>query len=155
MLSTALPAHEALGAIGGWGNDSYVSYRSDDRLCVAAHLVGDTDADTDVLHDALVTWAGQRPGDTDTEVDRTDSEIAITVCDPGTDVDQQVPDDEAVTQLFGRSQDITFLVGDGQEPAEAECLANGLYTAFPVAVFQSQPLPDEVSELVADLVANC
>lgn len=155
MLSTVSPAHEALAAIGGWGNDSYVSYRTDDRLCVAAHLVGDTDADTDALHDALVIWAEQRPADTDAEVDRTDSVIAITVCDPGTDVDQEVPGDDAVTQLFGRSQDITFLVGDGQDPAEAECLADGLYTAFPVEVFQTQPLPTEVSELVSQLVADC
>ena len=155
MLSTALPAPEALDAIGGWGNDNYVSYRTDDRLCVAARLVGDTDADTDDLYEALAAWADQRPAEAEAAVDRTASAITLSVCDPGTDVDQVVPGDDAVTQLFGRSQDITFLVGDGQEPAEAECLANGLYTAFPVSAFQAEQLSDEVSETIADLVATC
>lgn len=155
MLSTALPAPEALGVIGGWGNDSYVSYRSGDRLCVAAHLVGDTDADTDVLHDALVTWAGERPDDADADVQRSGDEIRITVCDPGTEVDQDVPGDDAVSQLFGRSQDITFLVGDGQEPDSAECLADGLYTAFPVSVFQQEQLPEDVTALITELTTTC
>jgi hypothetical protein len=155
MLSTALPAPDALAAIAGWGNDGYVSYRSDDRLCVATHLVGDTDADTEVLHGALTTWAEQRPDAADTVVERSDDEIRITVCDPGTGIAQDVPDDDAVAQIFGRSQDITFLVGDGQDPASAECLADGLYTAFPVSVFQEEQLPAEVSALVAELSSSC
>jgi hypothetical protein len=155
MLSTSLPAPQALGVIGGWGNDSYVSYRSDDRLCVATHIVGDTEADTDVLHDAFVTWAGDRPEGTDALVERSQTEVSVMICDPGTDVEQDVPGDDAVAQLFGRSQDITFLVSDGQDPAAAECLADGLYTAFPVSVFQGDQIPDEVSDLISDLSTRC
>jgi hypothetical protein len=155
MLSTALPAPEALAAIAGWGNDEYVSYRDDDRLCVAAHLVGDTDADTEVLHEALSSWDEQRPEQADTAIKRSDGTIQITACDPGTDVAQDVPTDDAVAQIFGRSQDITFLVGDGQDPAAAECLADALYTAFPVSVFQEEQLPAEVSALVAELSSSC
>ncbi len=60
MLSFALDLDQAaeLAALQGWAGDSYVSYRLDDRLCVAANVMMDSAEDALLLDTGLQTALG-------------------------------------------------------------------------------------------------
>jgi hypothetical protein len=63
-------------AVDGWGGDVYVAWHDGDRSCVRAAFVGDSDADTTEIYDALKDWAGQQD---DAQVDMTEV-VTLTAC---------------------------------------------------------------------------
>src|SRR5262249_16931146 len=64
LLAQRLDLRTALDAVDGWGGDSYVSYRSQDRSCIRAAFQGDDPVETDQMEGALTGWADARPPDT-------------------------------------------------------------------------------------------
>ncbi len=57
LLGQELADAEVEEAVSGWGGDAYVAWQDGRRTCIRASFVGDTEADTEELTDALEEWA--------------------------------------------------------------------------------------------------
>ena len=64
-------------AVEGWGGDAYVVWTEGEQTCARANIVGDTDADTTEIADALNDWAETQP---DAEVAASADFVTFTAC---------------------------------------------------------------------------
>lgn len=153
MLSVGLPPNEALRAVDAAAADAYVAYRLDDQVCVdIAVAVADTAA-ADTLDVGFKAWAAARPAEAEASVERDAEAFNLHACDPGAGVDQTVPDETAIDQLFGRAADLGYFAQNGWSLEEATCVANGLYYEFTSE--QLLEFSTEVEEFFTDLDATC
>ena len=84
VLGERIDPFVALTATDGWGGDAYTSYEQDGRACIRVGVVGDTDADTAQLRDAMEQWvAAMPPGAASIEGDS--GGLLLQSCDPGKD----------------------------------------------------------------------
>jgi hypothetical protein len=74
----------ALDAADGWGGDAYTSFQQDGRSCTRIKFVGDTDADTSQIQDALQQWTAQMPAGAASVQSDGDGTL-LQSCDPGKD----------------------------------------------------------------------
>jgi len=129
LFSTGLPLHVALTASDGWGNDRYAVYELDGRVCVDVHLVADSSDDAGRMENALNGWAQARPIEADVLVGRNGNDLYATACDPGADVQQSLPTDEAVRQYLGRAEEIQYRADESGDAGLAECAAVAFFGA--------------------------
>lgn len=134
LFSTGLPANVALTASDGWGNDSYTVYILDGRVCVDAHFVADSPNDAERFESGLNGWAQARPDEADVLVGRDGTDLYATACDPGVDVQQSVPSEDAVQHYLARAQELQLRADSSGDPALAECVAVAFYGAYDVEV---------------------
>jgi hypothetical protein len=80
MLATRIDVRTALAAVTGWGGDSYVGFKADDKVCVRINITGDTATDTDELEAALIAWQATMPAGA-VEVQRKKAVITTTACE--------------------------------------------------------------------------
>jgi hypothetical protein len=132
LLSLGLPDHDALTAADGWGNDRYTAYLLDDRVCLDVHLVADSRADADRLENALNGWALSRPAAAGALVARTGTDLYASACDPGADVEQAVPTDDAVAHYMSRADELRLRANASGNTALAECVAVQFYSRHSV-----------------------
>ncbi|MEN9645603.1 MAG: hypothetical protein RL238_2272 [Actinomycetota bacterium] len=122
LMAGGLPPTEALQAADGWGNDSFVAYRLDDRLCVDARIVADSRTDADRIERGLDAWGHARPDESDALVGRDGDTLLLSVCDPGTDVRQRTPVEASIQQFFGRADLLQSRIEVTGLPALSECV---------------------------------
>lgn len=156
LMAGGLPPTEALQAADGWGNDSFVAYTLDDRLCVDARIVADSRTDADRIERGLDAWGHARPEDSSALVGRDGDTLLLSVCDPGADADQRTPDDDAIQQFFGRSDLLQSRIEVTGLPALSECVTVRWFETHVAA----DDLGDVMSEfdpfgLLDDLTAEC
>lgn len=156
LMAGGLPPTEALQAADGWGNDSFVAYTLDDRLCVDARIVADSRTDADRIERGLDAWGHARPEESSALVGRDGDTLLLSVCDPGTDADQRTPDDDAIQQFFGRADLLQSRIEVTGLPALSECVTVRWFETHLAA----DDLGDVMSEfdpfgLLDDLTAEC
>lgn len=130
VLATGLPPTEALAASDGWGNDDFVVYRLNGRVCVDGRIVADTTGDADRLERALDAWGHARPSQVEALVGRKGTTLLLSACDPGESAGESTVTVDAINQYFGRAEVLAQqIVGTGQ-PARAECIAVSAFDRY-------------------------
>ena len=122
LMAGGLPPTEALQAADGWGNDSFVAYTLDDRLCVDARIVADSRTDADRIERGLDAWGHARPDESEALVGRDGDTLLLSVCDPGADTDQTTPDEDDIDQFFARADLLQSRIEVTGLPALSECV---------------------------------
>lgn len=142
LMAGGLPPAEALQAADGWGNDSFVAYTLDDRLCVDARIVADSRTDADRIERGLDAWGHARPDESDALVGRDGDTLLVSVCDPGVDVEQTTPDEDDIDQFFGRADLLASRIQVTGLPALSECVT--------VRWFETHVAADDLSEVLSE-----
>ena len=155
IASSGMAANDALTASDGWGNDAYTVYRLDGRVCLDLHVAADTTADAGDLEHAFNEWATMRPAEATALVGRNGNELYVSVCDPGTKVDQSIPDADTIDQYFGRSDMIRQQVKNGVGAGTAECVASTFFGRYSVPDMRSGELDVDVGGEVQTIIAGC
>ena len=147
VLAGGTDAPAALTASDGWGNDSFTAYRLDGRVCVDGRIVADSEADAGHIEPLLERWAAARPPAANALVGRDGSALLLSVCDPGVEVEQQVPGQDVLDQYFGRAGLLADRIEQLGKPELAECVAVSFYERHVVADVRTDPSFDYVGEL--------
>jgi len=152
VLARALGATKALKLSDMWGNGYYTAYREQNKsgkgkFCVAMNVAGSTGAETQKISAAFTAWA-KTPTPTNAQVKMSGDHIAITACDPGTQVKHSLPTTDDTSQIFWRAGDMAFIMRS-EENTDAECVATALYTEFTVSeIANSDKMVTRYSELL-------
>ncbi|CAN5525399.1 hypothetical protein BH10ACT2_BH10ACT2_06540 [soil metagenome] len=157
MFATGLPANESLTASDGWGNDRYTVYQLNDSatVCTDIHIVADSPVDADRMEHALNGWALARPGAAGALVGRAGVNLYASVCDPGPSVQQNVADELAIEQYFGRANFIQQQAMDTGKPELAECVATDFFSKFTIEQFADESLGRELDAAYAAIQDEC
>lgn len=156
MLAERIDPFAALDAVDGWGRDAYTLYESGGRLCAAVTVAGDTAADTNELHEALVAWAAEVPT-VAPAVGRTAAAVSLRVCDPGTGADLDLTGRGArslvvpAARSFMAAGEIAF----GTPLDEARCLADELVRRYTLAELEDVDVPDDADARFDGAAAAC
>lgn len=158
LTARTLGAPLALQYSDTWGNGAYTVYSQSDAekkaVCVAIHLRGETDTDTENLAAVFEKWA-DRDSMFDATAELVDDAgyamVAITACDPGTSAKHELPTEDDTSQIFWRSGDITY-IWQSEPGVDAECAATGLYTEFTVEELMGN---DAVVPRYNELLSEC
>ena len=142
LMAGGLPPTEALQAADGWGNDAFVAYTLDDRLCVDARIVADSRTDADRIERGLDAWGHERPQASDALVGRDGDTLLLTVCDPGADADQPTPDEDAIDQFFGRADLLQSRIEVTGLPGLSECVT--------VRWFETHLAADDLGDVMSE-----
>lgn len=154
LLALGLTPPQALQAVDVAAADRFVAYSVDDRVCVDIAVAAADGADADLLEPGFRAWVDSRPDAADATSERDGTTLHLHACDPGPDVDQDVPGDDAISQLFGRSADLGFLIEQyGYTTEEAVCLTNGLYHEFTIDDIIASG--DDVNARIDELTDSC
>lgn len=125
VLAERIDPLTALDVVDGWSGDSMVTYRADDRVCVALRYRGlDTDATASAAV-ALDEWASTMPVGM-AKISRLGDFVELLSCDPGSDV---------MLDLEGRSMDAI------EYPTLRLQLQTALFAEFHAA---AQPIDDDL-----------
>jgi hypothetical protein len=127
VLAGGLDPAEALAASDGWGNDSFVAYRLDNRICVDARIVADDAVAADRIERGLQAWGARRPAASDALVGRHGTTLLLSVCDPGANTAQPTVDAPAADQFLGRADLLRDQVTATGQAGMAECVAMGFF----------------------------
>jgi hypothetical protein len=149
LLSGGANAPDALMASDGWGNDSFTAYQLGGRVCVDGRIVADGANEADRIEPLLTAWAAARPATANALVGRDRTSLLLSVCDPGVEVDQQVPGQGVIDQYFGRAGLLADRIELSGKPELAECVAVSFYARHAVAEVGTDPSFDYVGELEA------
>ncbi|MGD9798073.1 MAG: hypothetical protein AB7H43_06860 [Acidimicrobiia bacterium] len=156
VLAHHLDVPRALSAASGWGGDSYLAYRSGDRVCVRATFVGDEPVDTDALRSALRDWAAAMPAGWATVGD-DGSAVTLTSCE--TDADASPGDDVDVERLMvlpaSRSALAAQLLAQGAPVEVAHCFTDRIILEFTLDELVASALTPEASARLERLAASC
>lgn len=155
MFATGLPANEALTAADGWGNDRFTAYELDGRECTDVHIVADSPDDADRLERALTSWALARPSEANALIGREGVDLFASVCDPGTEADQSIADNDDIEQYFSRADMLRQQAADTGKPALAECIATEFYAQFTLEQIQSESLARELEAAFTAIEDDC
>ncbi|MCB0971776.1 MAG: hypothetical protein KDA97_09735 [Acidimicrobiales bacterium] len=146
VLDSRLDSTQAMAAVDGWGGDEYAVYRDDDRVCVAATVIGDDEEATARLGDALTAWVDGSPADT-AEISVDAGVIRFRSCDPGAEAeatgDAVTPD--VLVVPTARVDLYLELVGLGVDGDDAECMADGVVHTVPAEKMLDGYLQTEAS----------
>lgn len=148
LASTGFPVTDALTAADGWGNDRYTAYTLDGLVCLDWHLIADSSDDADRMEAALNGWASARPPTSKALVGRDGTNLYASVCDPGTEARQLTPTGVAISQYFGRANQMAERIDFTGKPAVAECTA---VTTFGRFTFTELITPNPQLDLAAEL----
>ena len=83
LIATHTDQKQALTAVEGWGGDALTVYEQDDVLCTAMVFRGDTQLDTNEMHNALAQVVAKLSVDHKPKVSIDGNEVRLTLCDPG------------------------------------------------------------------------
>jgi hypothetical protein len=156
LLSLGLDAPDALHAVDGVAGDEYVAYdREDGSVCIDIAVDAIDDEAAERLAAGFDGWVDARPESAEATATRDGSRFALHACDPGTDTEQEVPGEEAISQLFARAGDLGYFLLEGGYPLdEATCLTNGLYYEYTLdeLVSDDETLGPAIDELFESCV---
>lgn len=130
MLTTGLPANDALTAADGWGNDAYTVYRMGEQVCIDIHLVADSRRDADLIDAGLTAWARARPAQAHALIGRDGVHLFASACDPGTAVRQGTPSQAQIDQLQHRAFLIRSEIESAHDAAAGECVGRRIFAEF-------------------------
>lgn len=132
LLSLGLDPPDALHAVDGVAGDEYVAYDREDGTTCIDIAVDAVDGDAaERLAAGFDGWVAARPDAAEATSSRDGAHFDLHACDPGTETDQDVPGEAAISQLFGRAGDLGYFLLEGGYPLdEATCIANGIYYRF-------------------------
>jgi hypothetical protein len=155
LLSLGLEPPEALHAVDGIAGDEYVAYdRDDGTACVDIAVDAADDDAAERLAAGFDGWVAARPDEAGATSTRDGLHFELHACDPGTETEQEVPGEAAISQLFGRSGDLGFFLLEGGYPLEdATCIANGIYYQYTYDDLLSDD--ETVRAEIDQLVGNC
>lgn len=159
MLAERIEPQEALDVAGGWGGDAYVMYEADGVTCVRAAFAGNTNDDTDRIHEALDEWSTNLPGGR-SSVTRDGDEVRLESCDPGQDVELEMADravdavSAVASRIFTAYWILEELVPDGLPNKDATCFARTMAGEFTYEELLSEDGPAEDRVMVAGDVAE-
>ncbi len=127
LLAGGVAPTEALEAADGWGNDAFIAYRLDGRVCTDARIVADDNTAADRIEHGLKAWAAARPAASQALVGRDDTTLLLSVCDPGAKVAQPTLDATASDQFLDRADLLRDRVSATGRPVLSECIAVRFY----------------------------
>ena len=127
LLAGGVPPMDALEAADGWGNDSFIAYQLEGRVCTDARIVADDKAAADRIEHGLKAWAAARPAASQALVGRKDTTLLLSVCDPGAKAAQPTLDAAASDQFLDRADLLRDRVSATGQPALSECIAVRFY----------------------------
>jgi hypothetical protein len=151
VLAERIDPLKALDAVDGWRGDGYTLYETDGVLCADLLVQGDTDADTEQLHGALVEWAAATPAIA-SAVARDGDTVAVTSCDPGPDAELDLTGNGARALTYPAAR--SFLAADeiafGTDLDGARCLADDLVRRYTIDELEAfDPPPDAEARFTA------
>jgi hypothetical protein len=132
LLAERLDLHTALQAVDGWGGDSYVVYRSQDRFCVRAAFQGDDPSETAQMEQALSAWVATMP-QASAALTRDGEILTLRSCDPGPDVSSATRDiaEKALLIPLVRTSLAAGIEEEGVERPVARCVAAVIIDRLP------------------------
>jgi hypothetical protein len=130
MLSSHLPAKQALAAADGWAGDAYVGFHRGGTTCARIAFAGRNAADDSLMLGALHTWVGRARG-THAQVTSAHGRITFESCDPGRHVRAgNDSSDQAIALVSVRTQIVDALLHSQSGIATARCLSDKLVQTF-------------------------
>jgi uncharacterized protein DUF6782 len=162
LLAEQLDPRVALGAVDGWGGDSYVIARSKDRFCVRAAFQGDDASETDQMQRALSQWVDTMPRGT-ADVTRDGEILTLSSCDPGTDVTPTKSESEQalLIPLMRTYLAIAYEQG-GADRTVARCASRTVIDRLPAdtllrlkTLMNSQAFGKQLRVLTPDAIGVC
>ncbi len=148
MLGERIEPRRTVDAALGWNGDSYVIFREDDRICLQGTFVGDGEANTTEIADALADWAAAMPsGAASTE--RTGDAVSVRSCDPGANVPKGTGGGAEASGLLAlRASSYAEVYGESGDEEVATCVADASLDLYDRVGTQ---ILDEASELDPEL----
>ena len=156
LLAARMEPTTALQAANGLGDDGYVVYRKDARVCVQARAGGDTPADVTELSDALQDWVGQSPDGT-ASVQVVDRQVRFESCDPGAAAKAVGKVSIDLLQLpVLRTELYRQVTESGLNPTQATCFADGILERVTLAqILDGYLNRPEATQLGTEIGARC
>lgn len=154
-LASAIPPADAWAAALAWDNDSYAGARAakDSPVCLSWNIAGDSPKQAQVLRAALARWATSRVAPAKVVVSESLTPINVTLCDPGTKVQQTLISEDAVRYLFIRANVLGQLIETAKSTPVAECATEVLMRTESL---ESLRAPDDaVRSRVTDVLSTC
>lgn len=155
MVATGMVANDALTTSDAWGNDAYTVYTLGGRVCIDLHVIADSTDGADLIEQGLDAWAQVRPAEADALVGRKGTHLYVSVCDPGTDVDQTIPDVDTIDQFFGRSDMIRAQIENGAAAATAECVSITFFGRYTLSDLRQGVTDIDLQSEIESIMASC
>ncbi len=155
MLSSRVDAHDALGFIDEWRGDSYITYREDDRVCVAIRYEP-AEGGLDDAQALVEEWADAMPSDAAT-VTRSDDLLEVRSCDPGDDADVESINDVSAAMVLPAVRLVIAdqTLGQGLEFDQAWCYASAVVDLLTIEQLQSDSISPETAEQLSQAALAC
>lgn len=160
MLSERIPTKDAVAAVEGWGGDAYVAYALDGKVCTTARFVGDDAEETAEMRSALGAFARAMPQGSvkisTVKISRKGAAVELFACDPGDKAGAggNGASYEALGQVVGRSQTLSYLLEDDTPVAQAACLADGIAAEFTAEELSAEQI-DRFEERMQPIRETC
>jgi hypothetical protein len=121
-------------AAEAWVGDTVLVHRIDDRVCVDATVQLADDAGATAFSDAATDWFAQLPAAAGATTERSGQQVRLHTCDPGPDVEHDLPEDAAdsLGQLALQNAIVSDAIVAGAPEDTAECFAQAMIDRFGV-----------------------
>ncbi|HUR76804.1 MAG TPA: hypothetical protein VMZ22_02575, partial [Acidimicrobiales bacterium] len=148
VLSSFVDAKTALGAVDGWGGDSYVGYRKDKKTCVRIAFVGDTVNDTNEMTNALNRWKTAFAG-TSVTITPTPDRVELDTCEPDATPTPRPDSAQALSLPVSRVALLSAFLSGGVPIKIADCMSRNVLNQVPLN--QLEPATDAEQQALFDL----
>jgi hypothetical protein len=156
MLATFIDEKVALRATDGWNGDAFAAYRKAGRSCVRATFLGDTDKDTQEMHDALQQWKAAFSADAVT-VARAGDRVDFDSCEPATSAAPRAGSAESLSLPTARFALVNEVLTSGGTEKLARCAVPELINRLTVKQLNPQTEKEAapIQALVPVVARNC
>ncbi|MPY95312.1 MAG: hypothetical protein GEV08_20340 [Acidimicrobiia bacterium] len=157
VLATRIGPKEALAAADAWAGDASVTFRRDERSCVAISFAT-APGEADLLTGALESWRATLPAGT-AVVGRAGDLVELESCDPGTQGELARGDQDPFVLPVVRTTLLQQWLAEGAEMTAAACFAGRVVDELPLELLTAASLTDEelaqVSETANAVALRC
>jgi hypothetical protein len=159
VLAQRMDPSVAFEAALGWDGDGMGRIDRDGRTCVRAVFRGDSEEDEEQMADAIAAWAAALPAHQGRAIQRG-GRPGLEACDPGPDVDQQVP--PRSRQLLTLPNTWGFLQAEVARvlpPSGIRCFARTVLTGITIDRLndptQLEPLRAQIRDRAQGALSRC
>ena len=136
VLSSFIDPHVALTAVDGWGGDSYVGYRKENRPCIRIDFEGDTPNDVVELTNAFTQWKAAFTENT-VQISSTPDRVELDACEPKVVPKPRADAGEAIALPVTRLALLNELSANDVPRKLAECVTRHILESVPLATLNS------------------
>ncbi|HVV38528.1 MAG TPA: hypothetical protein VHC63_18105 [Acidimicrobiales bacterium] len=142
VLSSFVDQPTALAAVDGWGGDSYVGYRKNNRPCIRIAFQGDTPNDNAEMTNALNQWKAAFTENT-VQVVAMANGVQLDACEPNVVPTPRADAANSMELPATRLELLDVFVQSNVPAKTADCMARHIVTTIPLDKLNSDSNADQ------------